>query len=113
MYKGSMTRQTSQQMSETISSIVDFSGSTKYTWSLGQNGSNWDDAMVWQWRQFLDGPCGSSIIQTQHIATTPSEFQSPCCPPNSAVGTANNSLMAYGGGGYHYKWYTQLVQYYI
>merc|ERR1712151_1201547 len=98
-----MTSTTSNQMATTVSDIVATSVDITKTFQIGQDNTNWDDSMVWQWRQFLDGPCGSSIVSTQHIATTPSEFQSPCCPPNSAVGTANNSLMAYGSGGYYYK----------
>eukprot|EP00308_Calcidiscus_leptoporus_P003778 CAMPEP_0119390690 /NCGR_PEP_ID=MMETSP1334-20130426/114337_1 /TAXON_ID=127549 /ORGANISM="Calcidiscus leptoporus, Strain RCC1130" /LENGTH=112 /DNA_ID=CAMNT_0007413245 /DNA_START=6 /DNA_END=344 /DNA_ORIENTATION=- len=78
------TQSTSSMLGQQVSSLVETSITITETFTLFQR-PDARDAMVWQWRHFAQGPCGNIVINMPHIATTPSEFEPPCCPPSPGL----------------------------
>lgn len=81
-------------MTNEAAKILDESTSVTKTFALDQREGG-ADSQLWQWRLFVDGPCGNAVLQTEHLATTKGQYQYPCCPPTS-------KLQADGESGFDY-----------
>jgi len=71
-----------------VTNIVEQSTRVVKTFETNQEPGTRNHSQVWQWRVFVDGVCGSAVVQTEQIATTVGLWQYPCCPPSSKIGYA-------------------------
>jgi len=95
---GSLDTESAKETERSVSEIVNLATSKEYQFELDQKGVEddgsigWKHSMLWQWRAFLNGPCGSVTVQTQHLATTPSVFEPPCCGPSSHIAQSSGAF---------------------
>jgi len=82
--ESTLSEESSREVAHSVERIIDQAKSTTKRFQMQQK-PDFSQSQLWQWKAFLDSPCGGATVLTEHLATTPSLQQAPCCAPTSRL----------------------------